>query len=140
MADTLRKTLAADVWRLLFDFIIRTRGERDHVLAARGLTPNDSRALWALDAREGCTMQSLATLWECDASNVTWIVDRLERLGFAERRNKLGDRRVKLVLLTPLGVKTRARLVKEMYRPPAELLHLDQPTLEALRAGLARLP
>jgi hypothetical protein len=28
-------------------------------------------------------MKSLADEWRCDASNATWIVDRLEKLGLA---------------------------------------------------------
>ncbi len=110
------------------------------MLAPLGLTPNDSRALWALDARRGRTMQSLAAEWECDASNVTWIVDRLERQGLAERRASRADRRVKLVALTPRGVRVKTELTKGVYRPPAELLAMDAGALAALRAALARLP
>jgi MarR family transcriptional regulator, organic hydroperoxide resistance regulator len=135
-----REALAAEVWRRLFDLIIRTRAERDRVLAPLGLTPNDSRALWALDPRQGRTMKSLAEAWECDASNVTWIVDGLERRGLAERRAAPGDRRVKLVALTPQGTRVKAELTKGIYRPPAELLALDVGVLEALRSALARLP
>jgi DNA-binding MarR family transcriptional regulator len=135
-----KKALATEVWRRWFDFFMRSRSQRDHLLARLGLTPNDARALSALNRGEGRTMQSLAAQWECDASNVTWIVDRLERLGLAERRSKTGDRRVKLVGLTRLGVKTAAELSSGVYRPPAELLALDRASLQALRDAMARLP
>ncbi len=110
------------------------------MLAPLGLTPNDSRALWALDARRGRTMQSLAAEWECDASNVTWIVDRLERQGLAERRALPADRRVKLVALTPRGVKVKNDLMQGVYRPPPELLAMGRASLELLEDALARLP
>src|ERR1700733_3471418 len=93
-----KKQLAAEVWRGLFDFIIATSSQREEVLGRHGLTPNDSRALHSLDER-GRTMQSLARAWKCDPSNATWIVDRLEKLGLAERRAQPGDRRVRLVTL-----------------------------------------
>jgi hypothetical protein len=44
-------------------------------------------------------MKSLADEWRCDASNATWIVDRLEKLGLAERKTVPHGRRVKLVVL-----------------------------------------
>jgi DNA-binding MarR family transcriptional regulator len=40
-------------------------------------------------------MSQLADEWLCDASNATWIVDRLEERGLAERETTPTDRRVK---------------------------------------------
>jgi DNA-binding MarR family transcriptional regulator len=135
-----KRALAAEVWRHLFDFFIATSAERQRVLADLDLTPNDSRALHTLDPKEGRTMRSLAEEWGCDASNATWIVDRLEARGFAERRERPGDRRVKLVVLTPSGVKTRERLRDAMYDPPAALAELPAATLQALKAAVTKLP
>jgi DNA-binding MarR family transcriptional regulator len=126
--------LAARVWRRLFDFIIETRSHRDKALEKHGLTPNDSRALFTLDRKVGRTMQSLAKAWACDPSNATWVVDRLERAGLAERKVHLADRRVKLVVLTPTGARVRAQLEKELYEPPDELLALGRDELEQLAA------
>ena len=81
-------------------------------------------------------MRSLADEWGCDASNATLIIDRLEQRGFAERRGKPGDRRVKLVVLTAAGVKTRQRLLEGMYDPPPEMLALPRASLEVLRSAL----
>jgi DNA-binding MarR family transcriptional regulator len=133
--------LAAHAWRSLFDFFMLTRPQRDRVLERLGLTPNDVRALATLvDAPEGRTMRSLAEAWSCDASNATWMVDRLEQRGLAERRGKPGDRRVKLVSLTPAGAKVKAQLLAGMYDPPPELLQLPRAALLALRDAVARLP
>jgi DNA-binding MarR family transcriptional regulator len=85
-------------------------------------------------------MRSLAEAWECDASNLTWIVDRLETLGLAERKTVPHDRRVKLVVLTAKGLKTKVALMKEFHTPPAELLHLDHVDLEDLQRVLEKLP
>ncbi len=135
-----KHALAADVWRRLFDFFISTGRERQRMLAELDLTPNDSRALHTLDPREGRTMRSLAEEWACDASNATWIVDRLEARGLAERRARAGDRRVKLVVLTAAGVRTRDKLRAAMYEPPPELLALPRTTLRALKSAAAKLP
>jgi DNA-binding MarR family transcriptional regulator len=85
-------------------------------------------------------MRSLADEWECDASNATWIVDRLERFGLAERRTVPHDRRVKLVVLTPRGVKTKAELMEEFLAPPRELLEMNLGDLESLQRALEQIP
>jgi DNA-binding MarR family transcriptional regulator len=135
-----KPALARRVWVAMFDFLMRTSPERAKSLGRRGLTPNDSRALAILDAEKGRTMRSLADAWECDASNATWVVDRLESLGLAERRTVPEDRRVKLVVLTAKGRKTKAELMEEFLAPPSELLTLDRDDLEALHRLLAKLP
>jgi DNA-binding MarR family transcriptional regulator len=134
-----KKALARRAWQLMFEFLIRTAPQRGKSLGRRGLTPNDSRALSNLDPREGRSMRSLADKWECDASNATWIVDRLEKLGLAERRSVPNDRRVKLVVLTPRGAKMKAELMQEFLTPPAELLELDRTDLETLQRILDKL-
>jgi DNA-binding MarR family transcriptional regulator len=139
MARDSTSSLARDVWTLMFDYLIRTGPQRTRSLAKRGLTPNDSRALFSLAADEGRTMRALAESWECDPSNATWIVDRLETLGLAERRSLPGDRRVKLVVLTRKGTKTRAALLDEFHTPPPDLAALDQGDLEGLKRVLTKL-
>jgi DNA-binding MarR family transcriptional regulator len=133
-----KEALARESWQRLFDFFISTRPERDAVLERLDLTPNDSKALATLDP-QGKSMRALAEEWGCDASNATWIVDRLEQRGLAERRAVPGDRRVKLVVLTPQGSTTRSKVMEEFHRPPPQLFRLSRRDLETLRNALARL-
>lgn len=123
----------------MFDVLIRSAPQRTKVLARRGLTPNDSRALFTLDAEQGRTMRSLAQAWECDPSNATWIVDHLEELGLAERRSVPHDRRIKLVVLTRKGQKTRRALLRAFHRAPPEFARLERADLQALSRVLAKL-
>lgn len=139
-APKTKSELAAQVWVRLFDFIIATAGERNRVLGQHDLTPNDSRALFALDGSAGRTMGSLATEWGCDASYATSVVDRLEERGLATRQAMPGDRRVKLAVLTPSGLKLRQTLARALYRPPGELLELTVADLRALWFAAAKLP
>jgi DNA-binding MarR family transcriptional regulator len=134
-----RAALAHQVWVLMFDYLVRSGPSRTRSLAKRGLTPNDSRALFTLSGTEGHTMRSLADEWQCDPSNATWIVDRLETLGLAERRSMARDRRVKLVVLTAKGRRTRTALTKAFHEPPPDLAALDRSALESLLKGLAKL-
>lgn len=123
----------------MFEFLMRSAPARTRALARRGLTPNDSRALFTLDRHEGRRMRSLAEAWECDPSNATWIVDRLEKLGLAARRPMPHDRRVTLVVLTSKGARTRAALLEEFHRPPPALAALSSEDLQALERILSQL-
>jgi DNA-binding MarR family transcriptional regulator len=131
--------LKRGVWQTLFDLLIRSAPVRTASLARRGLTPNDSRGLFSLDRRIGRSMRSLADEWQCDPSNATFIVDRLEELRLAARQPLLNDRRVKLVVLTGKGEKIRAELLREFHQPPPEFEGLDRADLEALARIVAKL-
>jgi DNA-binding MarR family transcriptional regulator len=139
MTNSATDRLARRVWQSLFDLLIRSAPLRTASLARRGLTPNDSRALFSLDSRTGRSMRSLADEWQCDPSNATFIVDRLEELGLARRQPLLHDKRVKLVVLTRKGEKTRTDLLQEFDQPPPEFDRLDRANLEALERLLAKL-
>ncbi len=85
-------------------------------------------------------MRAMADGLACDASVATWLVDRLEERGLVERRTPPTDRRVKTIVLTPLGIRTRERLRESFYEPPAALMNLDLTSLRALTAALKKLP
>jgi len=131
--------IARKVWSAMFDLLIRSAPMRTESLARRGLTPNDSRALFSLDPEAGRSMRALADEWRCDPSNATWIVDHLEELGLARRQAVAHDRRVKLVVLTSQGRNTRMQLLHEFHQPPPELARLARAELEALDRVLAKL-
>jgi len=104
------------------------------------MTPAHYRALSMLDPEEPRPMRAMADGLARDASMATWLVDRLEERGLVERRTPPNDRRVKTVVLTALGIKTREMLRESFWDPPQELVDLDFQTLEALSAALKKLP
>ena len=134
-----KEKVAAEAWRLLAEFFFKTAHTRTLVLQQFGLTPNEARALGTLASSDENTMGSLAEAWACDASNATWIVDRLERQGLAERRNSPTDRRVKLVVLTKRGAAVSKKLHSRMMEPPAGVEKLNLRDVKALRDSLAKL-
>ncbi len=134
------RALAAQVWRQVFELFVRTRGQRDHVLRRLQLSPNDAKTLCTMDEALAKPMRALADACSTDASNATWVVDRLERQGLVERKSVAGDRRVKLVGLTARGVKARHAIMEAMHEPPIEVLALDRDDLVALDKILAKIP
>jgi DNA-binding MarR family transcriptional regulator len=110
------------------------------ILRDEGLTPGHLKVLSILDPEEPRPMGVLADRMQIDASQMTWLIDRLEERGYAERRTLRTDRRVKTIAITPAGLQLRTRLQFEMFQPPDDLAALDGATLEALREQLEKLP
>ena len=96
-------------------------------------------ALLQLDPDVPQSMSSLAGAWKCDASNVTWLVDRLEEHGLAERRAHPGDRRIRTVALTRKGAKIRSQVEARMYEAPEILRPLGPRDLDALSKILRKI-
>ncbi|MBA3430666.1 MAG: MarR family transcriptional regulator [Actinobacteria bacterium] len=111
-------------------------GRSSRIVQRFGLTPGHARALLMMDPDKPLPMGNLADLFSCDASTITWLVDRLEERGLVERRGLASDRRVKNVTLTPLGIRTKKELEEELYEPPEALLALNEPALRDLRQTL----
>ena len=134
------RALATQVWRQVFDLFVKTKGQREQMMQRLQLSPNDAKTLCLLDSAEAKPMRALAEACCTDASNATWVVDRLESLGLVERRAVPDDRRVKLVALTTRGAKTRSAIMQAMHEPPLEVLALDRNDLVTLGKILAKIP
>jgi DNA-binding MarR family transcriptional regulator len=132
--------VARDVWQMLVGYFFAQRELQMRVVQELGLTPGHMKTLFELDAEEGRSMGELASALVCDASNATWLVDRLEERGLVERRPRPHDRRVKTVVLTPGGVKTKELLIERLSAPPEDLVALDRADLDRLHEALALLP
>ena len=69
-------------------------------------------AVWQLDPALGpLSRRDLAERLQCDPSNVTFVVTRLERRRLVSRARGSRDRRVKALTLTPAGIEVRHRLI-----------------------------
>jgi DNA-binding MarR family transcriptional regulator len=137
-----KRSLAEEVWRRMARFTIGhvQQGEHFRLLQEQGLTPGHLKALGFLDDGEPRPMGAIAEGLAIDASQVTWLIDRLEERGFVERRTLVTDRRVKTVALTPKGVAFRRDLFERLYQPPPDLMALDAASLESLLDELQKLP
>ncbi|MGH9281883.1 MAG: MarR family winged helix-turn-helix transcriptional regulator [Acidimicrobiales bacterium] len=131
--------LAAEAWRALLDYFFDNRDRHAALAAGFGLTVGDMKTLLSLQPDQPRSMSHLAADWKCDASNVTWLVDRLEERGLVERRTSALDRRVKTVALTTAGEATKEQVLARMYEPPDALRSLPREDLEALIRVMARV-
>jgi DNA-binding MarR family transcriptional regulator len=100
--------------------------------AAVGLSPAQVTALLTLVPGESVPMRSLAARLDYDASNLSVLIDRLERRGVVERRPDPDDRRVKALVLTPVGERLRATFWRALSEDPGPLAPLGDADLRAL--------
>lgn len=131
--------LRSEIWRGLYEFFLAEHERHLESVTELGVSPGDLKALMRLVPDRGEPMRALADMWRCDASTVTWIVDRLEKQGLVERRAHQTDRRVKVVVLSSRGKQLRTRLLNDFHRPPAILSELSNTDLETLHRLSARL-
>jgi DNA-binding MarR family transcriptional regulator len=131
--------LRALAWSALYDLFLEEHRRRLDAVSELGVSPGDLKAMMALEPGRRDSMRALADRWHCDASTVTWIVDRLEKRGLVERHAHERDRRVKAVALSSRGEELRAQLLDDLYRPPSAMAQLSRRDLQALRRLAVRL-
>ena len=106
--------------------------------AAAGLSTGQVNALLTLEPGTAVPMRSLAAQLNVDASNLSVLIDRLERRGAVERRPDPSDRRVKALALTTEGERLRAAFWRSVVEDPGTLAPLADADLQTL-AGLLDL-
>jgi len=119
-------------WQLLVRFFFAQRERLPAAGDGLDLSPAQWHVLHLIEPEQPVPMGRLADTLGCDASNVTGLVVRLEARGSVERRASSGDRRVKVLHLTPTGSRLRAQLLRQIAGGSCRLARLspqDQRTL-----------
>jgi len=129
---------AEEAWALFWRIFSADKSRRMAVMTELGLSFQQSMALMRLEPDEPLPMSALATALQCDNSNVTGIVDRMEAAGLVERRASERDRRVKAVALTPHGEAVRGEVRRRAGTPPPPIAALSEEDAAALRDVLQR--
>lgn len=124
---------AREAWELLFDLFPGIRVSLVEACAEFDLTAAQGRVLHYLDPGHPVPMAELACMHSCDASNITGLVDKLEARGLIARTANPADRRVKMIAVTPAGVRLRTRLLERIYQPPPFILSLSPTDQRRLR-------
>lgn len=96
-----------DVYRLLIKLFLLLDDCDRQFFTEYGLSARQFWALQHLDEQQGRSMVDLSRVILTDKSNITGIVDRLERASLAQRTPAPHDRRVILITLTPEGRRLR---------------------------------
>lgn len=126
-------------WELLTRLFFSQRGQLPAVAGELELSPVQCHVLHLMQPNQPIPMGRLAETLACDKSNVTGLVDRLESRGLIARQASANDRRVKVLVLTPSGVRLRARLHQRLAAPPDPFQRLSAAEQQALARILERL-
>ncbi|WP_280234908.1 MarR family winged helix-turn-helix transcriptional regulator [Nocardia cyriacigeorgica] len=89
-------------------------GDFTAAAASENLTASQGKTLTAL-RRRPFTMRALAGILACDASNVTGIINRLEKRGLVRREPSASDRRVTNLVITPEGERVTDAIRTKMH-------------------------
>ena len=108
-------------WQLLMKFYFVQRRHLPEWAAQFGLSQVQCHVLHLMEPEQPVPMSRLAEVLSCDASNVTGLIDRLEARGYVQRRPSPGDRRVKVLALTPTGARVREQMLAHMTVQPMPL-------------------
>ena len=117
--------------------------EGDRLLSAFGLTDSQFNVLMLLryQTEDGQLNQTqLGRMLLVNRSNVTGLVDRMEKAGWVQRVAKSGDRRVKQIKLTPPGRRLVERAEKSYFQRIDEVFGVIGPEEQVeTRRLLARI-
>ncbi len=89
-------------------------GDFTAAAASENLTASQGKTLTAL-RRGPIAMRTLAKRLACDASNVTGIINRLEKRGLVQREASPSDRRVTNLVITPEGERVTDAIRAKMH-------------------------
>ncbi|MEV4475632.1 MarR family transcriptional regulator [Nonomuraea sp. NPDC049504] len=138
MSETHEQEAVARVWAAMYDLVLRQENRRKEVADALGMSFFRIKALRYLLAGP-MTMRELTTELATDKPYTSLMVDDLERRGYVTRSVSPGDRRSKIVTLTPSGTAVAEKAQRILARPPRSLLALDPDDLAALDRIMTRL-
>ena len=133
------KSQACEAWQLLIKLFFSQRADLPSLAAEFELSPAQCHVLHLMAPGEPLPMRRIAEGLACDASNVTGLIDRLESRGLVRRQASAGDRRVKVLELTPAGIRLRSIVLERMTEPPENLSRLTSDEQRALVRILKRL-
>jgi DNA-binding MarR family transcriptional regulator len=129
--------VVAELSSLVFEVTGRLRAQFNAAAAELGLPP--AQALVLTNLSGPAPMRQLADWLSCEPSNVTGIVDGLERRGLVTRKPAPGDRRVKHVVLTEAGEHKRRQLRASATTLARTFFGLPRTDQQHLRDLLARV-
>lgn len=115
--------LPKDFYLSLTEFLMHAKQQVVGLSAEYGLTSMQALTLILSGTSEPRPMNSFCKLYDCDASNVTGIIDGLEQKGLVSRQPHPEDRRIKVIRLEPAGEKLRSEIASRLSRQSDSLFN-----------------
>jgi DNA-binding MarR family transcriptional regulator len=106
--------LPDDFYLSLTEFLLHAKQQIVSISADMGLSSMQALTLLLVSTGQPRPMNSLGKLYDCDASNITGIIDGLEQKGLVSRRPHPSDRRIKIIRLEPAGLELRQAIANRL--------------------------
>lgn len=104
---------AIELQYLIFRTFSIIKKQADSIYRKHNLTGAQVGVLSLLSEKVGKPMNKLSDELWCDVSNITGVVDRLEKNGLVWRSSNPEDRRVNLICITEMGKKSLSETLPE---------------------------
>ena len=98
----------------LLEFLMTAKQHVMAIGAEFGLTSIQAVTLLLIDENRPRPMKSFCSLYHCDASNITGIIDGLENKGLVIRQNDPADRRIKVIRLETAGKRMQQTIIQRL--------------------------
>jgi DNA-binding MarR family transcriptional regulator len=112
-------TLQNNLYWQLLKVAINAKHGLMNIAEKHTLTVMQMYTLCLLESDNSIPMNSLSSMLNCDASNVTGLVDKLFHHKYIKREENPHDRRAKMITLTPKGAKLCEKIALSLasYQP-----------------------
>ncbi|HSX42952.1 MAG TPA: MarR family winged helix-turn-helix transcriptional regulator [Candidatus Saccharimonadales bacterium] len=108
------ENISTNFYTSLLGFLLTAKQHLISIGAQHGLTSIQAITLMLLEEHTDCPMKRLGQVFHCDASNITGIVDGLERKMLVSRESDQNDRRIKTVRISAAGRELRDQMLKQL--------------------------
>ncbi len=98
----------------LLEFLMNSKQQIMAIGNEFDLTSTQAITLLLVDEHRPRPMKNFCILFHCDASNVTGIIDGLEKKGLVSRRSDSQDRRIKVIQLEPAGKRLQQAIIERL--------------------------
>lgn len=112
--NTTSPQLTDDFYYALVGFLLQSKQQVVSIAGEFGLTGVQGLTLLTIKRSEQRSMSDFCKLYDCDASNITGIIDGLEEKGLVSRQAHPKDRRVKIIHLETAGSDLQKKLIKRI--------------------------
>jgi DNA-binding MarR family transcriptional regulator len=114
MATSTKPATSQGFYLALVEFLLQAKHQVIAISGEFGLTSMQALTLLMTDNKRPKSMNSFCKMYDCDASNITGIIDGLEQKGLVSRREHPSDRRVKIVYLEEDGATLQQTIIKRL--------------------------
>jgi len=134
-------SFSVDVYKILNKTYNRLKKDLQEKLINGGITWPQFHALYHIgESEEGIAANELAKKLNCNASNMTGLIDRMVENKWVYREQSEDDRRVWYIKLTEEGMRFREKLIPEHYKNIENCLSvLNEEELMTLKRLLEKL-